>query len=73
MLKEPELVEAINEVHAMQFDISGKRLLKLLQLLTDKVRIENDDVMPDRLLRNQGKLDAYKEIKDHLERGIQIP
>jgi hypothetical protein len=72
MIKEPELVEAVNEVHAMQFDMSGKRMLKLLYILINKVRMENDNVETAMLQKNQGKLDAYKEIKDYIERGIPI-
>jgi S-adenosylmethionine:diacylglycerol 3-amino-3-carboxypropyl transferase len=70
MIKEPELVEAVNEVHAMQFQVSGERMLKLLFILVNKVRMENDNVDMTMLQRNQGKLDAYKEIKDYIERGI---
>ena len=57
--------------------ISGARneeicqnMLKLLDLLIQEVRVENDTAEENVILRNQGKVQAYTGLKEIIERCL---
>lgn len=71
MLEEQRVkAEAIFEFSGLQGGPAGKMVLRLLDLLIEEVRRENDTVPPGEVLRNQGKIAAWTQMRDYLVRGI---
>jgi hypothetical protein len=65
-----EKAATIAEFHTLKYEHSGAILIKLLNILINELRIENDTVNKDNLDRNQGKIDAYVGLKFYLEREL---
>jgi hypothetical protein len=70
MIRNMEKHVAISEFHALKSDSAGARIVILLDVLIDELRKENDTISLDRLERNQGKIEAFSQLKDYLERGL---
>lgn len=70
MIRNKEKTAAILDVRALLHEEAGRKLLVLLHLLIEELRIANDTVIPDELLKNQGKIEAYTQLRDYLERGL---
>jgi hypothetical protein len=70
MLINAEKTAAVFDFSTLSADSSGKKILTLLDVLIDEVRKENDTVETQSLLKNQGRIMAFEQLKDYLERGL---
>jgi hypothetical protein len=72
MHKDPnaEKTAAVFDFSSLNADSSGKKIITLLDILIAEVRRENDTVEDKFLLKNQGRIMAYAQLKDYLERGL---
>lgn len=59
------------------FEISGHKgevmctnLLKLLEILIQEVRVNNDTAGPETMRLNQGEIAGYMKLQDYIERGL---
>lgn len=59
---------AIFEFIRLKHQPSGKVVIKLLNILIDETRKENDTVGRMRLPKNQGRIEGFVQLKDYLER-----
>jgi hypothetical protein len=70
MLRNKQKAVAIFEFHGLKTESSGKKIITLLDLLIDEVRVSNDTVADGNLKINQGEIKAYMQLKEYLERGL---
>jgi hypothetical protein len=68
MLSNPEKLEAIVDFRALKYDAAGMKILNLLFILINEVRVDNDTALPDTVIKNQGKIDAWMTLCRYLER-----
>ena len=73
MLRNKAKAAAILDIHGLKSDSAGGKILILLDILISEIREANDTVTPDNLLKNQGEIEGYLQLKDYIERGIQTP
>jgi len=66
----PEKTAAIIAFSGLKEEFAGKKIITLLDALILEVRKENDTVEPQFLMKNQGRIMAYEQLKDYLERGL---
>lgn len=62
--------ELIVELCGSQQEQSIKKVLKLLEILIQEVRVDNDTAGPDTFRINQGEIRGYMKLKEHIERGL---
>jgi len=62
--------EAIFELNGMKHDPACKSMVKLLDILIDEVRIQNDEAPAERVLGNQGEIRAFMRLKEYIEKGL---
>jgi len=60
----------IAQIHEHRSEMTCSMILNLLDLLTLETRIDNDRADPQTVLKNQGKIAAYLELKDCIVRGL---
>jgi hypothetical protein len=65
--------EAIAEFHQLLHERSGGIIRKLLEILLDDLRHENDTVAPELLAHNQGKIALCIQLLDALQRDSSLP
>ena len=70
MLNNKVKAEVIFELSGARGDSMCQNFLKLLDILIEEARIENDTTCPEDFRLNQGQIKAYKTIKDHIEKGL---
>ena len=70
MLANREKATLILEICGSQKENSIKNVLKLLDILIQEVRIDNDTADEVQFRTNQGEIKAYRTLKDYIERGI---
>ena len=63
---DPSKMDLSAEIHGMRGQLSP--LLKLLDYLITEARFRNDDISQEDLPWNQGKIVAWMELKDIIER-----
>jgi hypothetical protein len=59
----------ISEMHSLKGTAPGSSFIALLDILINETRRENDTVNAIQLPVNQGKIEAYSQLKDYIERG----
>lgn len=71
MRKKGELVSAVNGFNRTS---PMDAIVALLDLYIELTRIQNDVALESELKHNQGKIAAYRELKDAIARGVpQMP
>jgi len=60
----------ILEISGHRDESTCKNVLGLLEILIQEVREANDTAEGDTMLRNQGKVQAYNELKGYIDRGL---
>ena len=65
-----EKAELIIEIYGSQKDAVCQKIVKLLNILTDETRTDNDTAEGREMLQNQGKIKAYTGLKEMIERGL---
>ena len=73
MLRNKAKAAAIFDIHGLKSGSAGGKILTLLDILIAELREANDTVTPDNLLKNQGEIEGYLQLKDYIERGIPTP
>jgi len=68
-----ERMEAIIDVVALKLEPAGIKIVRLLDVLIDDVRKQNDTVDKENLLRNQGKIAGWGQLKDYITKGLPNP
>jgi len=66
MLSNPKKAEAISEFTALKHDPAGRPIIKLLDVLIDEIRVNNDTAVTEMVVKNQGKIEAYLELKRYI-------
>ena len=56
----------VEELHGTRSQL--RSLIKLLDILIDEARVRNDEISQEDLPWNQGKIVAWMELKDIIER-----
>lgn len=64
---------AIFDFNALLHEPAGIKIKNLLNILIDETRLDNDNVSPEQLPRNQGKIEGWRQLSDYLERGLPTP
>lgn len=67
---EPDRNEIMNNLCAIRGSQQGSAVIAYLSYTINQLRIENDTIPSDRLSHNQGKIAAYSQLKEYIERGI---
>jgi DNA polymerase IIIc chi subunit len=70
MLHNREKAELIISISDNKQDTRIQSVLQLIEILIDESRKEFDNANRLRFLRLQGKIQAYQELRDTIERGI---
>jgi len=65
-LSNPQKAEAISGFSALGFDPAGRPIVCLLDILIEETRISNDTADSETVAKNQGKLEAYKDLRCYL-------
>jgi len=65
-----EKAELIIEIYGSQKDATCQKIVKLLNILIDETRTDNDTAEGREILQNQGKIKAYIGLKEMIERGL---
>jgi len=68
-----ERMEAIIDVSALRLEPAGVKLVRLLELLIEDMRKQNDTVSKDGLERNQGKIAGWEQLKEYVTKGLPGP
>jgi len=71
-MKDPVKAELIMEISGAKNEATCQKILKLLNLIIDETRIENDRAEEKEFLKNQGKIQGFLELKECIERGLPI-
>jgi len=66
MLSNPKKAEAISEFTALRHDPAGRPIINLLDVLIDEIRINNDTAETATIIKNQGKIEAYLELRRYI-------
>lgn len=70
MFANKEKAELIMEVYGSQRDNSMQNMIKLIDLLIQEARVDNDVADTTVFLQNQGKISGYSVLKEYIERGL---
>lgn len=73
MIQNREKFELIFELNGFKSEHVCQITQKLLKMLISDLRQLNDFVSPSELGHNQGKIAAYRELLDYIERGVPSP
>jgi hypothetical protein len=65
--KKGELISRLVEFKSTQPIIS---MVELLDCLIEETRIDNDTARGDFIISNQGKIAAFRQLKDIVEKGL---
>lgn len=60
----------IAELCGAQRENSIQNVLKLVEILINDARVDNDTVSPDNFRLNQGEIRGYNRLKEYILRGI---
>jgi hypothetical protein len=60
----------ISELMAMRGTSPGQTIIALLDILISEAREDNDTADPVTVPRNQGKIEAWKQFRDYIIRGL---
>lgn len=66
----PEMAAAAADFKALRHESAGGVILRLLDILLNDYRIENDTAEPQVVVRNQGRIDVLLKLKQTLERDF---
>ena len=69
-MKNQAKAELIMEISGAKNEATAQRILKLLDIVINETRIENDRAEEKEFLRNQGKIQGFLELKENIERGL---
>jgi hypothetical protein len=70
MYRDAPKVSLISEINNLKGTSPGSSFIALLDILINEIRRENDTVNTIQLPVNQGKIEAYSQLKDYIERGL---
>lgn len=70
MFQDREKTELLVAISSNKEDPRIQNILKLIDILINEARKEFDNANRLKFLRLQGKIQAYRELKDNIERGI---
>lgn len=70
MLTNKEKAAAIYDFYGLNSEHSGAKILTLLNILIEELRIDNDTADDAHFKLNQGEIKGYIQLKDYLKRGI---
>ncbi len=62
--------ELIVELCGLQKEHSVQKVLKLIDILVQEVRVDNDTVGVDAFRVNQGEIRGYQKLQDHILKGL---
>jgi len=68
MLVNPVKAVAVAEFKSLKHDEGGVKVLKLVEILLDEARRDNDTATGENVSRNQGKIAILTQLKSFLER-----
>ena len=63
-------MELINEVHANKGTQAGVKMVELCDFFIDELRRDNDLADDHQFKHNQGRIDAWKKMKEIIVEGI---
>lgn len=66
MLSNPKKAEAVSDFTALKHDPAGRPIINLLDILIDEIRINNDTAETATIIKNQGKIEAYLELRRYI-------
>ena len=66
MLSNPKKAEAIAAFTALKHDPAGRPIINLLDILIDEIRVSNDTAVAEVVVKNQGKIEAYLELRRYI-------
>ncbi len=69
-LANKEKAALILELSAHQGDISLRNTIKLIDIIVDETRFDNDSAETTKVIKNQGKIEGLFELKTYIERGL---
>ena len=62
--------ELIGRIYAERHTQTCVNVLNLLDMRVNEIREENDEAAGDKVITNQGKIQAYKELRYFIIHGI---
>jgi hypothetical protein len=65
--------DLITELHEHRSESTCTAVLSLLDILITESRLENDTARIRKVLKNQGKIEGFVELRDHILRGLPTP
>jgi hypothetical protein len=68
-----ELASLVFDLHGHKGESACQTMIKLLDLLIKEAREFNDNVQPNELEFNQGRIAAWKGLKAYIEEGNRVP
>jgi hypothetical protein len=68
-----ELAQLIFDLHGHKGELSCQTMVKLLDLMIKEAREFNDNVQPNELEFNQGRIAGWKLLKGYIEEGNRVP
>lgn len=71
-MERDEIAKAVHKVHTFQNDPGFVTLVKLIDHYIDEARKANDTVRIMGVKENQGKIAAFKKIRDNIVMGVKV-
>lgn len=62
--------ELVIDIYGAQKDLVCQKIVELIDILIDETRIENDTADSNSVLRNQGMIKAFNNLKDYIRQGL---
>lgn len=70
MLPNAQKAALIFEISGHKGDVMCQNILRLLEILIQEVRVDNDTAPAEIVVKNQGKLYAYTLLQEYIVRGL---
>jgi hypothetical protein len=70
MLTNRLLAELVTDLHNGEKDPQVQNVVKLAEILIAEARIDNDTATPERVLKNQGKIEGFLSLVMYIQRGL---
>lgn len=70
LFKNAEKVELITQLHSCGGERATHLLLELLPVMIQEFRELNDTAVADEVIKNQGKIEALKDLLYYVENGV---
>ncbi len=73
MYLDPKKADLISEINSNKNNPTCRNFSQLLDILIAEVRVDNDTAGRDDFPVNKGRIDAYKTVKEYIEKGLPTP